>query len=462
MKKIFKYFLLLIAVILVAGITYLAITFPPIMSGMAAKTMCSCVYVLGRSPESVKEKELSVFPGLAGAKIEFIDSSAVTARVLWSTKKAIYRKGLGCTLLSELSEDEVRSQKISLPIPPSIDQDSLPWPMGNVRQDSLLVNVVYSKVKQVLDEAFEETNPQKPKNTLAIIAVYNGQIIGEKYAEGFNLNSRMMGWSMTKSLTNALVGTLVKDGRLNLDQPAPVAEWKNDDRKNILLNDLMHASSGLDWNESYFLPGDFHNMFTHSDDKGGYAASKQLKYKPNEFFEYSSGTSNLISKIIRQTIGDSVYHRYPYEKLFHKIGMYHTLLEPDASGTFVGSSYGYASARDWARFGLLFLNDGVWNGERILPEGWVKYSSTPALAAPIGQYGAQWWLNAGAKNDPDKCYRPGLPHDEFGAEGFEDQFVFVIPSRKLVVVRLGVSHHGSDINSLVQKIIAALPENQPQ
>ena len=120
--------------------------------------------------------------------------------------------------------------------------------------------------------------------------------------------------------------------------------------------------------------------------------------------------------------------------------MYHTLLEPDASGTFVGSSYGYASARDWARFGLLFLNDGVWNGEQILPEGWVKYSTTPAPAAPIGQYGAHWWLNAGAKDHPEKSYHPGLPHDEFVAEGFEDQYIFIIPSQKLVVVRLGVSH----------------------
>ena len=459
MKKILKYFFLLLGSVLLIAIIYLSITFTPIMAGMAAKTMCSCVYVLGRSPDSVKEKELSVFPGLSSAKIEFIDSNAVTATILGSTKKAIYRKGLGCTLLAERSEAEVRSQKIISADPSVVDQNSLAWPSGNILSDTLLPGVDYTKIKHAMDDAFIDTNPDKPLNTLAVIIVYDGNIVGEKYAEGLDLNSKLMGWSMTKSLTNALVGTLVKDGKLNLNQPAPVAEWKTDERKNILLNDLMHASTGLEWNESYFLPGDFHNMFIHSDDKGGYAASKQLEYKPNEVFEYSSGTTNLISKIIRQTVGDSNYPRYAYEKLFYKIGMYHTLVELDASGTFVGSSYGYASARDWARFGLLFLNDGIWNGERILPEGWIKYSSTPAPAAPIGQYGAQWWLNAGAKDDPNKSYHPELPRDEYAAEGFEGQFVMIIPSRKLVVVRLGVSHHGSGMIPLLQKIISARPEN---
>ena len=137
--------------------------------------------------------------------------------------------------------------------------------------------------------------------------------------------------------------------------------------------------------------------------------------------------------------------------------MINTLIEQDASGTFVGSSYGYASARDWARFGLLFLNDGVWNGERILPEGWVAYSSTPAPAAPKGEYGAQFWLNAGAQGNPQNSHNPGLPNDEYGAEGFEEQNVFIIPSKKLVLVRLGISHHGFDMTGLTQKVLAALP-----
>jgi CubicO group peptidase (beta-lactamase class C family) len=456
LKRLLKYTLYLLVSLLTVVIIYLGFTFPPIMSGMAAKTMCSCVFVMGRTPESVKEKELSVFPGLSKADIQIEDSLSVTAKVLWSSKKAIYRKGLGCTLIAQRSEEQVRAQDIVPAIAPKIDQDTVRWPMGNMIPEAKLEGVDYEALRTALDGAFVDVDPAKPRNTLGVVVVYNGEIIGEKYASGFNHQSMLMGWSMTKSLTNAIMGTLVKRGQLDLNNPAPVAEWQNDERKNITLNDLMHASSGLEWNESYFLPGDFHNMFMHSDDKGGYAASKKAEFKPNEVFEYSSGTSNLLSKIIRQTVGDSVYHRYPYENLFYKIGMYHTLLEPDASGTFVGSSYGYATARDWARFGLLFLNDGVWNNERILPEGWVKYSSTPAPAAPIGQYGAQWWLNAGAPNDPSKSYHPGLPNEEYGAEGFEGQYVFIIPSKKLVVVRLGVSHTYDGKIELMQNVIAAV------
>jgi CubicO group peptidase (beta-lactamase class C family) len=456
MKRILRYFLIVMGGGILAFLIYVAATFPPIMAGMVAKTMCSCVFVMGRSPDSVNEKELSVFPGLSSARVEFVDSSSVTAHILWASKKAIYRRGLGCTLLSERSEAEVRRQKIILPSSPGINQDSLSWPAGN-KSDTLLPGINYKIIEEAIHDSFAETDPAGPKNTLAVVVVYDGQIIGEKYAEGFDVNSRLMGWSMTKSFVNAIVGVVVNEGKLTMDQPAPVEAWQNDERKDITLNDLMHASSGLDWDEWYFFPGDFQNMLTHRDDKGGYAASKKQARKPNEFFEYSSGTTNLLSKIVRQSMDDSIYYRFPYEKLFYKIGMQHVLLEPDASGTFVGSSYGYASARDWARFGLLYLNDGVWMGERILPEGWVRYSSTPAPAAPLGEYGAQFWLNAGAPGNPEKCYHPGLPHDEYGMEGFEYQYVLIIPSRKLVVVRLGISHHEIDINGLVQKITSALP-----
>lgn len=453
----FKRILIAIAGLILAGIIYMGVSFVPIMAGMAAKTMCTCVFVLNRTPESVIEKELSVFPGLGSAKFTFEDSAAVTGQILWVTKKAIFRKGLGCTLLSERSEAEVRSQSVVLPSSPQVDQDTINWPDGNMLSSIEWPGVQYTKIHEAVDEAFAEHDPAKPKNTLAVVVVYKGQIIAEKYAEGLDYNSRLTGWSMTKSITNALVGILVKEGKLKVDEPAPVAAWANDDRKKITLNNLLQASSGLEWNESYFLPGDFHNMFMHSDDKGGYAAMQPLDHEPGTFWEYSSGTTNLLSKIIRQTVGDSAYYRFLYEKLFYRIGMHHSLIEPDASGTFVGSSYGYASARDWARLGLLYLRDGKWGEDQILPEGWVAYSHTPAPASPLGQYGAQFWLNAGAKDHPEKCYHPGLPNEEYGAEGFEGQYVFIIPSRELVVVRLGVSHHGFDITGLTNRILEALP-----
>src|SRR5262249_1132166 len=161
----------------------------------------------------------------------------------------------------------VRNQKINLPVPPAINQDTVAWPSGNILPDSAMTGVNAEAIRAALDEAFNENDKERPKNTLAVLAVYRGQIIAERYADGFNHNSMFMGWSMTKSITNALMGIRVLDGKLKLEQAAPVAEWQNDERKNITINNLMQASSGLEWNESYFVPGDFHNMFTSSDDK---------------------------------------------------------------------------------------------------------------------------------------------------------------------------------------------------
>jgi CubicO group peptidase (beta-lactamase class C family) len=459
MKKIFKYFFFSILLLLIVVLTYVAIYFPTVMGGMAAKTMCSCVYVSGRTPESIKAKELQVFPGLSSADFKFESDSSVTTKILWHTSTALYRKGLGCTLLAERSKEEIKKQKFRLAQLPAINQDTIPWPSGD-KLDSLPDNISIELINRTVDSAFYEVDKDKPINTHAVVIVYDGKIIAEKYADGFDKHSKLMGWSMTKSISNALVGILVKQGKLKLEESAPVPEWRNDERKAITLNDLMHASSGLKWSESYFVPSsDFHNMFIRSDDKGGYAARSELKYKPGEFFEYSSGTTNILSRMIRQTVGDEEYYRFPFEQLFYKIGMYGAVMEPDASGTFVMSSYSYATARDWARFGLLYQQDGMWNGERILPEGWVKYSSTPAPAAKKQEYGAQWWLNAGDPSNPTNAKFPGLPSESIIADGFENQFVVIVPSKKLVVVRLGVTHNKNfKIAKLVNGVIQGLPD----
>lgn len=460
MKRAIRIILITLVVLIVIALTYVSVTFPPVMAGMAAKTVCSCVYVTGRTLESVREKELQVFPGLSSMNIVLTEDSTVSASLLWHTSKAIYRKGLGCTLLAERTEEEIRQQKIALPSPPAVDQDTIAWPSGNLVNDSAVVpGVDYNAVAEAVTEAFNDVDPEKPVFTHAVVVVYDGKIVAERYAKGFDHSSRLMGWSMTKSITNALMGILVKDGKLKIDAPAPVAEWQNDERKSITINNLMQASSGLAWSESYFLPSsEFHRMFIHSDDKAAYAASLPLEKEPGTSFEYSSGTTNILSRMIRQTVSDENYYRFPYERLFYKIGMNHAIMEPDASGTFVASSYCFASARDWARFGMLFLNDGVWNGERILPEGWINYSTTPAPAAPKREYGAQVWLNLGDPNDSSKVEYPGLPSEAIIFDGFERNFVVIVPSKKLVVVRLGVTHNKNfSLANLVNGAIAALP-----
>jgi CubicO group peptidase (beta-lactamase class C family) len=196
-------------------------------------------------------------------------------------------------------------------------------------------------------------------------------------------------------------------------------------------------------------------MLSNKADMGGYTASRPLKHEPGTEFYYSSGNSNLLSLIIRNTVGENDYYLFPYKNLFHKIGMYHTLLEPDASGTFVGSSYIYASARDYARFGLLYLHNGVWNGEQILPEGWVQKTITPPAVNELKNYGYQFWLNGLDENDPSKKEFPEAPSDLFYADGYGGQRIYIIPSKRLVAVRMGL--YKFDEREFLKKLLAAFP-----
>ncbi len=458
--KIFKRTLLVVFLLVIGYAFQYGWRAFPIISGYGAKDICSCVLLAGRTPQDVLANELNSFPLRLGSfSINFTDSSATGSVFGLAKRKAVFRKGLGCTLVVEMSEEELRSQKINLP-GKKINADTLAWPMGEKLCVSIPAAINQEKLNIALHHAFAESDTAsiKLRRTRAVVVLYNGQLVGEKYAQGFNKNSKQIGWSMTKSITNALVGILVKQGKLTLDEPAPLAEWKNDDRKNIKLTDLMHMSSGLKWEENYGGPSGATNMLFKKKNMGLYAAESPLESKPGEVFEYSSGTTNIISHLVRQTIGDENYYRFASDELFNKIGMNSMVLEPDAGGTFVGSSYSFATARDFARFGLLFYNDGVWNGERILPVGWVKFSSTPTLGAKRGEYAAQWWTNAGEKNNPANRTYPSVPVDCFQAEGFEGQYIFVIPSKKLVVVRLGLTKTDDfDMNTLVSEIINSLP-----
>ncbi len=457
-KVILRTFLVLILAGLAYGFYY-AWQAVPIISGYSAKAMCSCAMVAGRNPDDIKKEELSFFPmSLSEAEVNFQDSSATSSVFGMATRKAIYRKGLGCTLVVEMDESDLRNQKANLATVPAIKQDSTAWPTGNLNSDSAFANLDMTKINAALDEAFSEPGDKKTRRTRAMLIVYNGKIVAERYVDGFNKDSKLMGWSMSKSITNAQVGVLVKQGKLSLEKPAPVAAWENDDRKRVTLGHLMNANSGLEWTENYGGPSHVTNMLYKKADMGSFAAQSPLEDIPGEKFYYSSGTTNLISRIIRQTVGEDEYFAFPYKEVLYKIGMFNTVLEPDASGTFVGSSYAFGTARDWARFGLLYLNDGVWNGERILPEGWVKYTAKPARGANRGQYGAQWWLNAGAPGNPADRMFPDAPADVFWADGFESQNVFVIPSKNMVIVKLSLSHNSEylDDNRFLRAVCEAV------
>jgi CubicO group peptidase (beta-lactamase class C family) len=442
------------------GIYYAWIAFP-IITGYGAKTLCSCTMLAGRQADDVIKNELgSGLLTLGTFHANYQDSSATATVFGLAKRKAIYRKGLGCTLVNGITESELRAQPWKTISSPNKRPDTLAWPTGDKMPDSVnLFGYDIDLLNQTIKNAFEESSPEKNKRTRAVVIVHNGNLIAEQYAEGFDRSTRLMGWSMTKSLTNALVGILVREGKLTINDAASVNVWKNDDRKNITLHHLMQANSGLDWQENYSGPSKATNMLFKERDTGLYAEQVPLKHSPGEVFYYSSGTTNIISHIIRETIGDEEYHRFPYDRIFNKVGMYSMVMEPDPGGTFVGSSFSYATARDWARFGLLYLNDGYWMGERILPEGWVEYTTTPAKGAQQGQYGAQFWLNAGEPGNPSNRTYPDAPEDMFYASGYESQHVWIVPSKNLVVVKLSLTTgQEMDDNAFLKNIIAALPE----
>ena len=449
--------LIFLAIALTFGFSYCWRSFP-IISGYGAKNVCSNVFIAGRSPEDVIKNEMEGFPLSLGTYKVNLQDSSVTGSVFGFAKRvAIFRTGMGATLLNGVSkEDFYKEARKTVTAPTALD--SVAWPYGSKIKDTVIAGIDKKLIDVALDSAFSEPGEKKNRRTRAVIIVYNGQIIAEKYADGYNANSKLIGWSMTKSITNALLGILVKDGKLDVNAPAPIAEWKNDDRKNITLKNLMQMSSGLKWEENYTKSCDATNMLYKEKDMGVYALQAPLEKQPNTFFYYSSGTTNILSHVIREKVPANEYQDFPYKKLLYKIGMNSAVVEPDAGGTFVGSSYSFATARDWAKFGLLYLNDGVWNGERILPEGWVKYSTTPATTHPRGMYGAQWWLNAGAPGNPANREYPNVPTDCYWADGYEGQYVWVIPSKKLVVVRLALEH-GNKMNEdkFLHDIVAAVP-----
>jgi CubicO group peptidase (beta-lactamase class C family) len=266
----------------------------------------------------------------------------------------------------------------------------------------------------------------------------------------------MLGWSISKSLTAALIGVLVKEGRLNPDAPAPVPEWKATDKEKITLKQLLQQTTGLDFEENYTKPCEVTNMLFKHGDMAAFAAKLPLKFEPGKVFNYSSGNSNILSRIVRHTVGEENYAAFPYEALFHKINMFSMLLEPDASGTYIGSSYSYATARDFARFGLLYYNKGQWNGEQILPASWVTESIQSSAADKRKHYGYQFWLNGFSENNSTHRWYPDVPADMFFADGYGGQDIYIIPSKKLVVVRTGL--HKIDENEFLKEVIRSIKE----
>ena len=456
------------AVLVVAGSYLLKIS--AVGAGRVTKLLCSNVFVSGRTPEDVLHEELADMGGFVKTDVDY-EGKQVTASLGPTTRRAVYREGLGCTVVIPTDGAAVGGPVMASGTSSTAPQADAPWPEGTlVSLDELPAQVDEDKLTAALDRAFAELDPERPRKTRAVVVVYKGGIIAERYAPGFSADMPMISWSMAKSVTNALVGILSGQGKLFVEDPAPVPEWSasGDPRQAITLDQLLRMSSGLEFEETYGDRGiiagatsDVSVMLFDTRDMAAFSASKPLVEEPDSAWHYSSGTSNILSRIVGDAVGgtDQEALEFPRRALFDRIGMRSTVFEPDASGTIVGSSFVYASPRDWARFGLLYLQDGLWQDERILPQGWVAYTTTPTPKAPQGRYGAQWWLNAGDPADNQDREWPDLPFDIFWADGHDGQSVVVVPSRDVVLVRLGFSPDPEawDLGAFIGDVLDAIP-----
>ncbi len=409
----------------------------PAISGYGSKNLCSAIYLQHRNPDEVVKHDLSDFPVSLGV-FTFNNEDSSTLGSVWglAPRKTIYREGCGCTIINDSSEIALRNNRFEIPKYED-GRDTLLWPAGN-RLPNVEMDVLdMRKLEAAIDHAMgAKTSDGAPGSTRAFLVLYDGMIVGERYAPGFDRNTVMLGWSMSKSLTAALIGVLVKKGKISIDDPAPIPAWKGTEKENITVEHLLQQTSGLKFVENYSRPSNVIQMLFSEGDMALYAQNLPLQYQPGTIFNYSGGNTNILSKIIKQTVGESNYTSFPYEELFHKINAYSFMLEPDASGTYVGSSYSYATARDFARFGLLYYNEGNWNGEQVLTKEWIRQSTMPSSADKRKHYGFQFWLNG----YDEEGYRwfPEMPKDMYFADGYGGQYIFIIPSRKMMVVRLGL------------------------
>lgn len=444
MKKILK----LLGVAFLFMLVYLGITTYPkldLISGFSAKSVASGHFIDNRSVEMIVKNDNDI-DMIDLAKNSVDESGKFATATVYGIKerKAIFREGLGATLIND---DFDVSKPYDVPKRTKLN-NNLPFPFGNNEpKDTVFENIDYEKLENTVNNAFDKKG-LKDKRTRAVIVIYKDKIIAENYADGFNKNSKILGWSMTKSITATYFGILQKQGKIDINKSAPIAEWANDERKKITINDLLHMNSGLEWEENYDKISDVTKMLFMAEDMSKSQIDKPLIGKPNESWNYSSGTTNLLSGILRKKFNShQEYLDFWYGSLLDKIGMNSALVESDMAGNFVGSSYGWASTRDWAKFGLLYLHKGNWNGEQLFDESWAKFVATPTNTSN-GRYGGQFWLNAGG-------YFPDVPREMYYCSGYQGQMIAIFPNHDLVIVRMGLSED-FDFNGFLSGIVGSL------
>ena len=395
-----------------------------IATGMGAKLACSGRYISGLSKQQVLDDVASYSPAnhLLDITYDTVRKTSTASMLGFKQASAHFREGLGCTLAigDTSSLDTVRA--------PAIATSDTAWPGGSA------VDSIVPSLQRGLDQLLDADN-QAGLETRALLVVGGGAILAESYAEGFGAATPLLGWSMGKSLTSIMLGQLEYQGELDVQSRQLFPEWSGDERAEITIENLLQMSSGLDFDETYAPGSDSTEMLFTAHSASDVARYSPLAHPPGEYFYYSSGTTNMLARLWFDSIGGSPQQAVEHlsQQILQPLGMTATIFEPDPSGVFVGSSYIYASARDWARLGLLMLNEGEVNGARLLSRAWVERARTPNASGNDPRYGYQFWLNAGG----DELRWPSLPEDAYAMSGNRHQTVMIVPSKNIVLVRLG-------------------------
>lgn len=438
---------------------------PKVATGFVADILCAETFVSGLDIRRNFSETNDAMPGtglITWAMDYQLDRTRKDVTVTLfglGRSRAVYREGLGCTLEHDAGIEAVA--------PPADD-----------RQPTLLPEIAgpgivppqSAALAAAIERAFAEPAQPPYRRTRAIVVMKAGRVVAERYVDGIGPETPLLGFSMTKSVISALTGVLVRQGKLKLEEPAPVAAWqdRDDPRRAITVDQLLRHTAGLALGSSLqaslgsaFEP--VNRMKFVETDMAAYAASIPLETAPGTAWNYHDGNTMILSRLIRNAVGGSPADalRFARRELFGPLGMRHVVLQLDGAGTIEGSSEMLASARDWARFGQLYLNDGVAGGKRILPEGWVGYTATPTPNAWVG-IGAGFWTNQGDSPGANFRVEHGWPRDAFFAKGTIGQYTIVIPSERLVIVRLGRSPNappGADgVFDLVRDVVAATRE----
>jgi CubicO group peptidase (beta-lactamase class C family) len=405
-----------------------------------AKVLCSAVFISGREVDEARKNSayfLMTEPVRQKPPTVDVDRQAKRVRVTIEgvTRTAALYGDQGC-VIHPVGEDGVHftpvAVKTTLP-----DAATQPWPMGDApSKESWPAGLDKAKVQAAVDQAFADPEGL----TAAMVVVYKGQIVGERYMPGITIDTQLESWSMGKSLTATLVGLVVKDGAFTLDDPAPVPDWRRpgDPRSAIRVRDVMRMSSGLSftgqddrWMDPNTQYHDHFFIYAGAVNAFQYAITSPVEYAPSTVGRYRNSDPMTLGFLVQQAVrkrGEE-YLTYPQRALFDKIGIRRQVLETDPWGNFLLSGHDYGTARNWARLGQLYLQDGMWNGQRLLPEGFAKFVSTPAPAWRRKEYGGQFWVNGEGQWN--------LPRDAYFMSGAGGQHTFIVPSHDLVVVRMG-------------------------